>query len=327
MTSFPAVPLPFWPAGGVSPEALTADIRSWVESPALAALVSTFDGELPAGGVADQLAHLEKFSAVWDSRGGGERFEARYRQYTVETEGLIRAAAEALGLAGRQRPRLSRYDHVVVLGGGRVTGRARARYAAQLLETGVSAGPVVGLGSLRTLPPAASTVDPGSAADLTEGEAMLRGLHEAFPPAGPVEQRSGTTAEGNDWWVRGYPSGDRTVSVVAAPARRPGQRANTADTLHGWIDLVHRPAASETVLLVTTDLYVPFQHADAITTLGLELRCGIETVGFDTRSYEFWPSGPARPGELLQEIRSAIFSLHRLLRRGAEAERGAGVGA
>jgi hypothetical protein len=73
------------------------------------------------------------------------------------------------------------------------------------------------------------------------------------------------------------------------------------------------------VLLVTTDLYVPFQHVDAIKTLGLDLRCGIETVGFSRRTFPHWPSGPAKHGELLQEIRSAILSLHNLLRQAAHA--------
>ena len=313
--SFPVVPLPSWPAGGLPPEELTAQIRTWVESPALAALIEAFDGEPPTGSLADQLAYLEKFSAVWDSRSGGERFDTRYAQHTVEVESLIREVAESLGLIGRGHPHRDHYDHVLVLGGGRITGRARSLYAAKLLANGVSAGPVVGLGSLRMLPPAATVADPGSAADLTEGEAMLRGLQEAFPPAGDTGERQGTTADGNAWWVRSYPSGNRTVHVIAAPSRRPGQRANTADTLHGWADLIARPTAAESVLLVTTDLYVPFQHADAITTVGLELRFGIETVGFATGSFSQWPNGPARPGELLQETRSAIFSLHRLFQR------------
>ncbi|WP_146766131.1 hypothetical protein [Micromonospora saelicesensis] len=304
---------------------MSDQIREWVESSALTALVAAFGGEVPDGPLADQLAYLEGFSAVWDSRAGGERLNARYRDYADDIDGLILEATGALGLAGRQRPQRSHYDHILVLGGGRITGRARSRYAAHLLETGVSAGPVVGLGSLRVLPPAGESGDPGSAADLTEGDAMQRGLQEGFVPIGPVEERTGTTADGNDWWVRSYPSAGRTVYVVAAPSRRPGQRANTADTLHGYADLVRRPTAAETVLLVTTDLYVPFQHVDAITTLGVELRCGIETVGFDRRSFAYWPNGPGDPGELLQETRSAIYSLHRLLGRVADAERMSGA--
>jgi len=313
--SFPVVPLPSWPAGGLPPEELKAQIRIWVDAPALAALVEAFDGEPPSGGLADRLAYLEKFSAVWDSRGGGERFDTRYAQHTAEVGDLIKEAAQSLGLIGRGHPHRDQYDHVLVLGGGRVTGRARSLYAAQLLVNGVSAGSVVGLGSLRMLPPAATVADPGSAADVTEGEAMLRGLQEAFPPTGGTGERRGTTADGNDWWVRSYPSGSRTMHTIAAPSRRPGQRANTIDTLHGWVNLIAPPTAVESVLLVTTDLYVPFQHFDAITTLGLEMRCGIETVGFATGSFKQWPNGPARPGELLQETRSAILSLHRLFQR------------
>jgi hypothetical protein len=226
---------------------------------------------------------------------------------------LVRDAAVALGLSDRDHPPAQDYDHVLVLGGGRVTGRARARYAAELLAGGVSAGSVVGLGSLRVLPSATSAADPGAEAEQTEGDAMFNALHEAFPADGPVDERSGVTAEGNDWWVRSYSSAGRPVHVLAAPPSRAGQRANTADTLLGWAELIERPSSGDSLLMVTTDLYVPFQHADAIRILGLGLRCGIETVGFSTRTFPHWPNGPAKTGELLQETRSAIYSLHRLL--------------
>ena len=45
-----------------------------------------------------------------------------------------------------------------------------------------------------------------------------------------------------------------------------------------------------------TDLYLPFQHADAINTLGLELQCRIDSLRFSTASFPHWPnrSSPAR---------------------------------
>jgi len=313
MTQFPIVRLPAWPAGGATPEALAHDIAQWIDSAAMAALVRAFGGDLPAGDVDARLAYLEDFSMVWDSRAGGERIDARYIERDDATRKLIEATAPALGLAGRQRPALDHYDHVLVLGGGRITGRARAHFAAELLSSGTSAGTVTGLGSLRELP-----ARPGQQGDpeiATEGDAMLAAVRQAFPPAGEITTRAGTTADGNGWWVKSYVSDGRPVSVVAAPPTRPGQRANTPDTLTGWAELVTRPAATDRVLLVTTDLYVPFQHAEAIRVLGLPHRCGIDTVGFDTRSFGAWPNGPSHPGELLQELRSAIRSLHNLHRQ------------
>lgn len=320
MARFPAVPLPAWPTGGVSREVLAAEIGAWIGSPAFVELVSAFDGKAPDGELVDQLAYLEEFSVVWDRRAGAERFAARYSDYDEHTVTVVHDAAAALGLSDHDHPLAPAYDHVLILGGGRVTGRARARYAAELLSEGVSAGSVVGLGSLRVLPSAASAADPGSEAEQTEGDAMFNALCEAFPPDGPVDERSGITADGNAWWVRSYTCTGRPVHVLAAPPTRPGQRANTADTLLGWVEFIGRPSSTDSLLVVTTDLYVPFQHSDAIRILGLELRCGVETVGFSTRTFPHWPNGPAKTGELLQETRSAIFSLHRLLTAAQSAD-------
>lgn len=319
MTHFPIVRLPVWPAGGVAADALVKDISDWVGSEALTALVDAFDGRIPPADTATQLAYLDDFSLVWDGRAGGERLTARYTAHDNRTRELVDAAAPALGLAGRQRPATENYDHVLVLGGGLVTGRARARFAADLLAGGVAAATVTGLGSLRALPATAGNQEMGPG-EHTEGDAMLVAVREAFPPEGAVAERQGVTADDNRWWVRTYPTGGPTVSVLAAPPTRPGQRANTADTLLGWADLVTRPRPTDRVLVVTTDLYVPFQHADAITVLGLTHRCGVETVGFSTRDASVWPKGPAKTGELLQELRSAIRSLRRLERQAVELQ-------
>ncbi|HEY0698378.1 MAG TPA: hypothetical protein VGD43_11280 [Micromonospora sp.] len=308
MTGFPVARLPVWPAGGGSTETLARDIADWVNSAALAALLHAFGSAMPGGDTGARLAYLDDFSIVWDSRGGGERLDARYAERDEPTCQLIAAAVSALGLAGREQPAADRYDHVLILGGGPVTGRARSRFAADLLDGGVTTGTVAGLGSLRPLP-STSAIE---GVELTEGDGMLIAVREAFPPSGDVTGRSGTTEAGHSWWVKSYPSTGGQVSVIAAPPTRPGLRANTADTMLGWAELAARPTPDERVLVVTTDLYVPFQHADAIMTLGLPYRCGIETVGFSTRTFHAWPKGPSHTGELLQELRSAIRSMRSL---------------
>jgi hypothetical protein len=44
------------------------------------------------------------------------------------------------------------------------------------------------------------------------------------------------------------------------------------------MDMLHEQDAS--MLLCTTDLYVPFQHADALRLLGLQAGVQVETVGY-----------------------------------------------
>ena len=101
-----------------------------------------------------------------------------------------------------------------------------------------------------------------------------------------------------------------TVHVLAAPSTRPGQRANTADTLTGWANLVRLPAAGTRILMVTTDIFVPFQHCDAVRLLGLRYGCEVETVGFDSTANRWVP--PPSTAAVLQEVRSAIRSVQAL---------------
>lgn len=301
MTPFPTAPLPTWPTS-----TLTQQIADWTDSTALTTLVHTFGGHIPDGDLHTRLTYLHHFSTIWDYRAGNERFAARYQTYDQPTTDLVRATTTALGLTGATNTTHTDYDHLLILGGNRITGRTRALHAATQPPPRTS---IVGLGSLRPLPP-----DPDHPGDHTEGDVMHDALTEAFPPDGPTTEHTGTTTTGHPWWIRTHTSNGRTVHTLAAPPTRPGQRANTADTLIGWTDLIHRPTPGEQLLLVTTDLYRPFQHTDAITTLGLPLHCGIDTIAFDTTTDPHWPNGPARPGELLQETRSAILSLHRLHR-------------
>jgi hypothetical protein len=88
-----------------------------------------------------------------------------------------------------------------------------------------------------------------------------------------------------------------------------GIRANTADTYDAW--QASDPAPISTVLVVTSEIYVPFQHADAVRKLNAGT---IETIGVpaahtlsDGLRQEFTPSN------YLQELRSAIRSKRRLL--------------
>src|SRR6185369_1327377 len=81
------------------------------------------------------------------------------------------------------------------------------------------------------------------------------------------------------------------VDVVAAPARTGRDRANTPDTDAFWAETEHlRPG--DRVLVVTSPLYVPFQHCDAVRLLGLPYRCTVETVGFDASVLSGVPATP-----------------------------------
>ncbi|GAA4572601.1 hypothetical protein GCM10023176_35890 [Micromonospora coerulea] len=293
---------------------LVERIGSWVDSPAMTALLGEFGGgRRLAGSLADRLRALEEFSATrWDYRKGQfERHQAVGETFMAPTDARIRSAARSLGLAGRVVPRNRRFDHVLVLGGGVRTMMARADLAATILRQGVRATSVAGLGSLRPIPEQnviAARLGLGDVA--TEGDAVDEALRHAFDAAPATEQRSGMTETGQAWWVRFHGDVQPPVHVLAAPSTRTGQRANTADTLIGWAELLQPASIGARVLLVTTDIFVPFQHCDAVRLLGLRYGCDVETVGFDS-SANPWVS-PVRTSAILQEVRSAIRSMQAL---------------
>jgi hypothetical protein len=304
VTAFPAVALP----------STRAQIVEWVTSEAMAALLAAF-GHVPAGAgdPAALLDDLDRFTADrWNYRKDRERNEAETETFPPATDALIRAATAALGLAGRLAPAARDYDHLLVLGGNVRTMLARSELAAALVRGGVRTGTVAGLGSLR---PLAGQEEIAREAGLrpcrTEGDAMHEALRRVFPVESAPITRAGTRA-GAAWWLRSHPDATPPLHVLAAPFTQAGERADTADTYTGWAELVCPDPDGARLLVVTTDLFVPYQHCEAVRLLGLPYGCSVDTVGFPTAANP-WVR-PARTSDILQEVRAAIRSMGRLLR-------------
>jgi hypothetical protein len=300
--------LPPCEPGGPDPDAVTASIDEWVRSPALAELVGYFGAELPAGPLGAVLAWAAEFSTVWDFRAGiRERFDPTRVDYGDGLDARMRTLVHTLGLGGRERPAHDRYDHVVVLGGGIRVTIGRAEYTSRLLTTGLGTRTVTGLGSLRWRDDREHRegLRRGLEPFDTEADMMTVALRRSLGLAEPTTRRGG-----DGWWQRTW-AGPRPVHVLAAPSSRPGQRANTADTLVGWATHVHTPTADERVLLVTNDPYVRHQHCDAVRLLGGRYGCGIETIGYDDATRHVW-GRPLSTAELLQEVRSSLLAVRNL---------------
>lgn len=289
MVTFAPVGLPVCEPGFRFGE-IRGQIRRWAGSEAMRALVGAYGGRLPDASVGDLLAWLDAFSdRHWDFRRHGrvERDEVRPPDFEPETAELIVAAATALRLVEAAAPPWPEYDHIIIPGGLGRSCLQRTEYAAGLIRSGaVRAGEVTALGSSRPLGEAEREL-PGLSTAVHEVDAMEAGVRAAF--------RGRETEQ---------------VHVLAAPSSDPGKRrANTADTYEYWAGLVHL-GASDRVLVVTSPIYVPFQHCDAIRILGLRHGCGIDTIGFDRRSVTVpIPPGATGPDRYLQEIRSGIRSM------------------
>jgi hypothetical protein len=278
-------------------------VGAWAGAPPIIALLDEFGLERPGGGrLVDRLERLARASQRWDYRGGKERWDAGDEQFTAGREELIREAATALGLLGRATPRAEEYDHVLVLGGGLGPMMERSRLAAETLRGGVRASTVSAPTSRRQLTKQHATLPHCE----TEEDAVDLSLRRAFGLTQPPKLLEGTTPDGIPWFIRSYADAKPPVYVLSGPAVRPnGRRGTTMDGYLAWAEAVPEDPRGNRLLVVTTDLYVPFQHCAAVRTLGQTHGCTIDTIGFDRTSSPYEP--PHRPTELLQEIRSAIL--------------------
>lgn len=317
MVSFVPVPLPVGERN-VPHESVARQIQGWISSAPMRSLVAEFGGELPDLPVDGLLAWLDDFSDThWNFRKQGrvERDQVRAPEFAAETAALILAAATALHLVDPDRPPRAGYDHVLVLGG---LGRAclqRTEYAARLIRAGATSAPeLAALGSFRPLT-AAEKALPGLETSRYEADAMDVGVRLGFGFEAPVRREaSDDDATPRSWEVRTYRAdGGPEVHVLAAPSSDPDRRrANTPDTYEFWARRVSL-RATDRILVVTSPIYVPFQHCDAIRMLTLPFGCAIDTIGFDAARSTVEPApGATNPDRYLQEIRSGIFSMRQL---------------
>lgn len=311
MARFAPVPLPTG-----DPDLIPGQVHDWITAAPMRELVAAFGGDLPATGTEKLLRRLDDFSAAhWDFRRAGnvERDQVRPPAFDPETTATVRAAATALGLSTARPPARNGYDHVLVLGG---LGRAclqRVAHTAALFRAGLVAPDVAALGSFRLLS-AAERAEPGLADAAHEVDAMEVAVRAGFGFTGEPEIDCADGPLGHDSWADRTFAGPPAVHVLAAPSSEPERRrAHTPDTYEFWARRV-TVRAGHRVLVVTSPIYVPFQHCDAIRMLGLPYGCEIETVGFDpARAVPPQPASASGTDRYLQELRSAILSMQRLV--------------
>ncbi|MFB9239166.1 hypothetical protein ACFFWC_27155 [Plantactinospora siamensis] len=306
------------PSGRTGPEVATG-IVDWIRSEPLDRLVRAFAGDPPAGDPAELLDWLEGFSArVWDFRAGRERPEAREPDLDPALARLVVTAADDLGMVAPHPAPRPAYAHLVVLGGLAPACLRRTGYAARLIERGqVTVDEVAVLGSFRPLSPAerAALAAVGLPECDTEFDALDAGLRLGFGDPDRLTDAGGLRDDPHTSWAERtyrHRAGVR-IRVLAAPSGEPAvRRAHTADTQRFWAGRV-RLTDADPVLLVTAPIYVPFQHCDALRTLGLPYSCPVDTVGIDPAAdLAPLPEPVLTPGRYLQEIRSAIRSMRAL---------------
>ncbi len=270
---------------------------------------------MPDAPPGDLLAWLDDFSAQhWDFRSARqvERDHVAPPSFPPELTGRVTGAATALGLVTPELPPRPAYDHLLVLGGLARACLQRAEYAARLLRSGrTRADQVTALGSFRPLGPAEAELLPAR----YEVDAFEAAIRLAFGVTGAADVvRSPGEITPASSTVRTLRTEDgQALQVLAAPSSEPSRRrANTPDTYRFWArEAALGPGAH--VLVVTSPIYAPFQHHDAIRMLALPYGCTVDTVGFDpARATVPQPPGADGTDRYLQEIRSAVRSVRHL---------------
>lgn len=266
--------------GDATRTVLVSRVDAWASLVASSGVPASFGWRCTAESGEGLLAQLEELGSVcWDFRSGRERNLAKRPELTAKQVAAITGSAGALGLDGTARPSRDRYDAVVMTGGMVRAGIVKPRFVRELIDGGAAFGEVVFVGAFRRFAgDEVSLARELGVGGCDEWDAMIVGLERCFRRSG-----ESTVSEGIDdnrrasWRDVSWVSGGQVVRVVAAPSSEPRlRRADTADTFRFWAG---RAAASvRSVLVVTTPVYVPYQAAVAVQTLGLEAGLTVETV-------------------------------------------------
>lgn len=298
---------------------LDGPIWAWVGSPAFTQVLEAFGGRVPGPGedLSEILAELDAFSDRWDFRGGQERNLVVAKELAPDVEQTVLKAAAALGLVGRSSPAHREYDHVLILGGLVRACLARPLHAAKLLAGGtITARSVTALGGFRPLRGDEHELAArfGLAGLDDEFDAMDAGVRQAFGVSEPSSDDGERSDEvGASWAVRGYRTDAAELRVVAAPSSEPGvRRANTPDTYAWFAKELAQLGGGERILVVTTDIYVPFQHADALRMLALPYGVEVDAVGIRPGDVDERLAQRFVPHNYLQEMRSTIRAFRQL---------------
>ena len=305
-------------------------IEAWARSPVLSTLVSAFGAEVPyKADVPALIAWLLDFSDCWDFRrlqreatakdiGEGARWLLDSSHLTPHQQQLTLKSAGTLGLIGIGEPMRESFDYVLILGGARLSCLLRPRLASELIEKHrIQPKAVVLLAAARPVAESEREATITYAPDaVTEFDLMNAGAERAFRLAADLaEERFDDPENPNrSWVIRRYQASEGSFPIVSlsAPSSEPDRRrANSADTYEFFFSRFSVPAYSS-LLLVTSEIYVPYQQLEAIRTLALPHDVTVETVGFPS-AWGGKLQGLAELANYLQEIRSTLQSAHRFI--------------
>ncbi len=300
------------------------EIEDWISIPEFRELIHSFGGDYESNTTLEErIRKLQKFSDVWDFRNRQKKDlnSAENARWTIEDnqlsekqKNLTMKAAKKLGLIGCTVPSQKHYDYILALGGAQMSCLFRMKFAKELCDQyDVSVQSIAGLVGMRKVMESERNATDTYAPDAeTELDLMRASVKKVFGSLEITEKQEYISKNENESWVLERYSYDIPIILMAAPSGEPEKRrANTADTFaffreHSNIE------KNKSILLVTSQIYVPYQQLEAIRMLGLPYGYSLETLGFPNE-WSIHMKGLNNPENYLQEIRSVIQSAGRLL--------------
>ena len=308
-------------------EKTVLQIEKMLNMPEFNRLLHAFGGYIPEGvPLQEKIKTLVGFSCVWDYRAKQRVASETGEQarWLVGTENITQEQADAAmklaakwGMVNQTKPEKKEYDYILILGGVIMSCLYRTRYAHELIQKyELKVREVVGLTGLRPIADSEKEATDTYLADAhTEFDLMKAAVQKEFRVS-KLRKRAGKRREelNRSWMVEEYENSP-SICLVAAPSSEPDvRRANTADTFQFWSELKNI-GLGKRLLLVTSQIYVPYQHLEGVRILGLSGGHEIETLGFP-KEWSAGLQGLQKTENYLQEIRSTLQAMERLDKSG-----------
>ncbi|MEN8904772.1 MAG: hypothetical protein ABF289_02305 [Clostridiales bacterium] len=306
-------------------------IEVYLRSNVIRNLVKLFNEDVPQNRSLIELSKwLVDFSEVWDFRkkqkSALDKKTGEFARWLVnddtswsdEKRNLILESARIMGLIDEVKPKEDEYDYFLVLGGARYTCHMRPKLAAEFIyNQGFMPKKVVLLATSRPVSDSERIATDTYAPEAeTEFDLILAGARKVFELGNLYKNDKYDDANKNKSWnTIEYSQNGNTPEVLAisAPSSDPEQRrANSADTYEFFLNNYKVDKGSK-ILLLTSQIYVPYQHMEAIRTIAFKYDVYVETVGIPPRWTGVLP-GMRNPVHYLQEIRATLVSIDRFLK-------------
>ncbi|MGH3481399.1 MAG: hypothetical protein ACRDQD_31865 [Nocardioidaceae bacterium] len=292
------------------PRRIQQSTAAWLDSAEMENLLAHFGHTLRTTGLRNRLGEAEQISrTIFDFRRGGERWEAEKTEFAPRTTEAVEALIARIYRDPQDFPatELGIPTHCLVLGGRINSCLLRAELLAELLRQGLQVGHIWGLGSRRPMVEmereVVAELELGPLAD--ELDAVCATLRCALVLPDVAERPSSSPSA-----VRRLATSPIPVAGLAAERRPENARATTSDTYRFFLRTAGAVTAQDHILVITSAIDAPFQHAQALAELSVPTGAMITSVGAHIGTSRLaavrteWTTA-----QWLQEIRSTIWSM------------------